>query len=146
VRRAFAAFPDRLIFLHGDDKMHGKNFGTHGFVHRKWVETLGYLCPPHYESDYNDTHLNEVADMINRRIYLPFVTEHMHPLAGKAEWDKTHLERLERQKKQNTAELYASKSWERVRDAELLRDAIERHAQRKVPNRSEYRMLELASK
>jgi len=124
VRRAFAAFPDRLIFLHGDDKMHGKNFGTHGFVHRKWVETLGYLCPPYFASDYNDTWLNDVANAINRRIYLPFVTEHMHPLAGKAEWDQTHKERLERQKEQNSAKLYEELLSERKADAKKLYDRI----------------------
>lgn len=124
VRRAFAAFPDRLVFVHGDDGVYQEKFGTHGFLHRNWVEAVGYLCPPHYASDFNDTHINEVANALNRRIYLPFVTEHMHPLAGKAAWDQTHKERLERQKEQNTEALYKSNAWERERDAEILRKAI----------------------
>jgi glycosyl transferase/beta-hydroxylase protein BlmF len=124
VKRAFAAFPDRLVFVHGDDKLHGANFGTHGFLHRKWVEATGYFCPPYFSSDYNDTWWNDVANALDRRIYLPFVTEHMHPLAGKAEWDKTHRERLERQKEQNSAKLYAELLPERLADIQKLRNAI----------------------
>ena len=124
VRRAFAAFPDRLVFVHGDDGHWGDKFGTHGIVHRNWVSAVGYLCPPHYASDYNDTHINEVANMIDRRLYIPFVTEHMHPIWNKAQWDTTHKERLARQNEQNTQALYESKAWERERDADILRRAI----------------------
>ena len=46
-----------------------KNFLTHGFLHRNWVETVGYFVPPYFSSDFNDTWLNEVADMIGRKIY-----------------------------------------------------------------------------
>lgn len=124
VRRAFASFPDRIVFVHGDDGHWGKDFGTHGFLHRNWIEKVGYLCPPHYVSDYNDTHINEVANMIDRRVYLPFITEHMHPVWGKSEWDQTHKERLARQAQQKTEELYRANAWERERDAEILRKAI----------------------
>ncbi len=129
VRRAFASFPDRLVFVHGDDGHWGKDFGTHGFLHRSWVDAVGYLCPPHYASDYNDTHVNDVANLINRRVYLPFVTEHMHPAWGKGEWDKTHKERLARQG--DAAGIYASKEWERKRDAQILQRAISEYGIRK---------------
>lgn len=129
VRRAFASFPDRLVFVHGEDCYWHEKFGTHGFLHRNWVKEVGYLCPPHYASDYNDSHVNEVANYINRRVFLPFVTEHMHPVWGKGEWDKTHKERLERQAAQKSEELFLSKAWERKRDADILRRAIQNYEQ-----------------
>ena len=125
VRRAFAAFPDRMVFVHGDDGIYKERFGTHGFLHRNWIEAAGYFVPPYYASDFNDTHWNEVANMLNRRVYLPFVTEHMHPIAGKAEWDKTHKERLARQKEQNTEKLYADLAHTREEDAQKILDVIQ---------------------
>ena len=124
VRRAFAAFEDRLIFVHGDDGVYQHRFGTHGFVHRKWIEAVGYFSPPYFSSDFGDTWLNEVANRINRRIYLPFLTEHLHPLTGKAEWDKTHKERIERGKQDNVEKLYAELAPERMSDVQKLLDAI----------------------
>lgn len=120
VRRAFAAFPDRLVFVHGDDGVYKERFGTHGFLHRNWVETVGYMSPPYFSSDFADTWLNEVSNRLNRRIYLPFVTEHMHPLAGKGTWDKTHKERLERGKQDNVEQKYAELAPEREENIERL--------------------------
>ena len=47
VREAFEQTPDKILFAYGNDLgPHGETFGTHGFVHRRWVETLGYFVPP----------------------------------------------------------------------------------------------------
>lgn len=125
VADAFARWPDRLVFVHGRDGIHDDRLGTHGFVHRRWVDVVGYFVPPLFSSDYNDTWLNEVADLIGRRIYLPDVyTEHLHPTVGKGEWDRTHQERLERHARDGVDGLYQSKRWERVRDALFLAEAI----------------------
>ncbi len=129
VLEAFDRFDDRIVFVHGNDLLQRGNLGTHGFLHRRWVEAVGYFVPPYFASDYNDTWLTEVADMIGRRVYLPeLVTEHMHPLAGKGEWDLTHRERLERGQRDNVGALYAAKATERAIDAGLLRTAIEGYA------------------
>lgn len=124
VAKAFAESEDGLIFVHGDDGHWGAKFGTHGFLHRRWVEAVGYFVPPYFSSDYNDTWLNDVANALGRRVFLPFVTEHMHPLFGKAEWDKTHKERLERHKKDKVDDLYRDLAPKREKDAEKLRVAI----------------------
>lgn len=124
-KNAFRGVPDKIIFAHGDDGHWGKQFGTHGMVHRKWMETVGYFVPPYFSSDWCDTWLNEVANALVRRVYLPMKTEHHHPLFGKAKWDKTHLERLERHKADKVDELYASKAAERQTDVEKLRAVIE---------------------
>jgi len=108
VRNAFEASPDKILFVHGDDGFWSSSFGTHGFVHRKWYEILGYFTPPFYSSDYGDTHINDIADILGRRMYLPFVTEHLHFLFGKSKVDSTYAERLERHKKDKPTELYNS--------------------------------------
>lgn len=125
VIEAFEQHPDRIALVHGNDLLQGPNLATHGFLHRRWVEAVGYFVPPYFSSDWNDTWLTEVADAIGRRVYLPnLVTEHLHPLAGKATWDVTHQERLDRGARDDVAALYASKADERAADAAVLRSAM----------------------
>lgn len=101
VREAFP--PDKIAVVHGNDlSPNSERIGTHPFVHRLWIETVGYLCPPLFASDYNDLWLCKVADALERRVYLPdVITEHHHPAFGKGEWDQTHQERIERAKAEN---------------------------------------------
>lgn len=131
VGNTFAHFDDKIIFVHGDDGHWGSVFGTHGFLHRKWVEALGYFLPPLYVSDFNDTHLNEIANMLGRRIYMPFITDHMHFLFGKGPKDQTHIDRLERHAKEKPDELYMSKTAERQADARKLFAVINNHGKSK---------------
>lgn len=122
----FERHPDRLVFVHGDDGFQRGNIGTHGFLHRRWIETVGYFVPPYFSSDFNDLWLSEVADALDRRVYLPNVyTEHMHPAAGKGEWDRTHQERLKRHQRDGVENLYRTLDHERAADVEKLRRAIE---------------------
>lgn len=122
VRAIFDRIPDRIALVHGRDGHQDHRLATHGFLHRRWVDTVGYFVPPIFASDYNDQWLTEVADMLGRRVYLPGVyTEHMHPAAGKGEWDRTHQERLVRHRRDNVDALYAGTASLRTRDAGLLR-------------------------
>lgn len=122
VRREFARSEDKVLFVHGDDLgPNGKVFGTHGFVHRRWVETLGYFVPPLFSSDWNDVWLNEIADAIGRRVLIPIETEHLHYTFGKAERDQTHHDREERGARDDVVALYKRTGKERKRDAEKLR-------------------------
>ena len=128
VKEAFDRYEDKIVFVHGDDghtsRDRAKTFGTHGFLHKNWVEAVGHFVPPHYSSDYNDTHLNDVAEMINRKVYVDILTEHMHPAFGKGEMDKTHEERIQRHQDDKVDQLYASKFHERQEDAEKLRKVM----------------------
>ena len=125
VRAAFDAVPDRIAFVHGDDGHWGGTLGTHGFLHHRWVEAVGYFLPPYFSCDYNDTWLTEVADAIGRHVYLPDVlVEHMHPAFSKGPWDQTHEERAARGLRDDVAGLYARLAPERARDAEKLRAAM----------------------
>lgn len=122
VRDAFASTPDSILFAFGDDGYQtGNNFGTHGFIHRKWVETVGFFVPPLFVSDYNDTFLNDVSKLIGRHREIPILTEHMHFCCGKAEIDQNTRERLERHSAGKVDELYRG---EKVQT--LIRDTAER--------------------
>lgn len=132
VKEAFKQYDDRIAFVHGDDMsgVHGPNFGTHGFIHKNWVDTVGYFVPPYYVSDFNDTHLNDVANMLGRRVYLDGLkTEHMHFVFGKGEKDQTHEERLARHVNEKVDELYHSDKMakERLDHAEKLQEFIDKH-------------------
>lgn len=123
---AFEAYPDRIVFVHGQDGYWGERFGTHGFIHRRWVETVGYFVPPYFSSDWNDTWLNDVANALGRRTYLPDVfTEHMHYVFGKAERDETHADREARGQRDGVDKLYEDKKPQRIEDIAELRAVIE---------------------
>jgi hypothetical protein len=127
VVEAFDRYPDRIALVHGRDGFQHPTRGvaTHSFLHRNWVETLGYFVPPYFSSDYNDTWLTELAETVGRRVYVEEIfTEHMHPIAGKGEWDQTHRERLVRHQRDRVDLRYAELASERNRDAEKLREFI----------------------
>jgi len=122
----FLRYPDRIVLVHGQDGIQGDRVATHGFLHRRWVEVVGYFVPPIFASDYNDMWLTEVADLLQRRIYLPDVyTEHMHPVAGKGPLDRTHQERLNRHNVENCDRLWRDTAADRQVDAGKLRAYIE---------------------
>lgn len=125
VLSAFARYPDRLVFVHGRDGVHDERLATHGFLHRRWVETVGYFVPPLFASDYNDLWLTEVADQLGRRVFLSEVyTEHMHPAVGKGPLDQTHQERLTRHRDEDCDKIWTDTEDLRQRDVEKLRAAM----------------------
>jgi len=122
VLRAFDDIPDKIALVHGDDGIQNGNIATHGFLHRRWMDTVGYFVPPYFASDYNDLWLTEVANALNRRVYLPNVyTEHMHPVIGKGPLDQTHQERLNRHVQENCDQVWRETEHLRRADVEKLR-------------------------
>lgn len=98
---------DNIWFVFGRDGIQdGNNFGTHGFIHRDWINAVGYLFPPLFVSDFNDTFLNDVAKLIGRHKEIPIYTEHLHYIAGKAEVDLNTQERLDRHCEHRPQDLY----------------------------------------
>jgi len=131
VKNAIDSFPKKIGFVWGDDKndqSQQNEFGTHGFIHRNWTDVIGRFVPPYYESDYNDTHFNDVSKELGVQKYLHHVvTEHYHYTVGKAEMDQNTEERLERHTRQKPEEIYYSqeKRIERLDEVEKLRQFIE---------------------
>ena len=125
ITEVFERYPDRIAFVHGNDGVHGNRLGTHGFVHRRWVDAVGHFTPDGFPHDYCDTWFTEVADTIGRRVYLPDVlTEHMHPDVGKAEYDQTYREHAAAGQSVDVAWLYQSRWAEREADVACLRKAM----------------------
>lgn len=111
VRDVFDQHPDKILFAFGDDGSSESNkndFGTHGFIHKNWVETVGYFVPPYFVSDYNDTFLNEIGRKIGRHVSIPIFTEHMHYSLGKMEIDQNTRDRLDRHASQHPEDAYNS--------------------------------------
>lgn len=125
VSEQFDTHRDKILLVHGRDGIQDDRVATHGFLHRRWMETVGYFVPPIFASDYNDLWLTEVADALGRRVYLPAVyTEHMHPVAHKAEYDLTHQERLTRHREQDCDALYRNTADQRATDVARLWSVI----------------------
>jgi hypothetical protein len=124
VRNEFIASADKILFVHGDDGYNGERFGTHGFLHRNWVETVGYFLPPYFSANWVDTWLNEVSNKIRRRRYIQILTEHLHFDVGKAEIDKTHQDRLARDATDQNHKIYQSLAMAREIDAMKLKIRI----------------------
>jgi hypothetical protein len=130
LEKAFAEVPDRIMLAHGSDVFgHGSNFGPHAFVHRKWIETLGYFIPPYFSSDFGDAWINEIANILGRRRFLPFNVEHHHFSQGMAEVDENTKERLQRHQEDNPEVLYYSSEMasERYRDAMKLAKLMDKN-------------------
>lgn len=121
VEAVVESVPDRIAFVYGRDGHQDDKLGTHGFITREWAEAVGYMVPPLFSHDYNDTWLNEVAARIGRRMYLPdLFMEHMHWIWGKAPHDQTYLDHEQAGAEDNVAALWESTSSLRVRDAARL--------------------------
>lgn len=127
VEAAFARVPDRIALVYGNDLVHGPRLGTHGFIHRAWMDAVGYMLPPGFSCDMSDLWVNEVAEELGRRVYLPrVITEHMHPSVGKGRLDQTHRDRLARGRADDVTALYAARAGERAAHVAKLRAVIEK--------------------
>jgi hypothetical protein len=126
IEREFEACPDNILMVHGDDLgCQRDKFGCHPCVHRRWVQTLGYFIPPYFDGEYGDTWVNDLANRLGRRKFLPFVTEHMHHVFNKAVIDQTTKDYQARQAKQNPAKIFRDREAERIADSEKLRKLLE---------------------
>lgn len=120
VRDVFAKSDDKILMAFGDDGAWHERFATHPIIHRKWYEAIGYVTPPHFSGDYCDTWINDIAVSLGRRIYLPFVNEHMHPIWGKGQGDSTYSEKADRAKNDNVEQKYHELLPQRQADLDKL--------------------------
>ena len=126
VREEFAKIPDRIGLVFADDlSTNFPDLATHGFVHRRWVETVGYFLPPLFSSDWNDVWISEVAKQVGRFVPMPdVIIEHHHYTFGKAERDQTHADREERGAADDVVGLFKKTATQRKQDADKLRKAM----------------------
>lgn len=91
VRAAFEKMGSGLVF--GADGLQNHNLPTAPFWSADVVRILGFYYPPVLMHLYADNYWLRLAQDLQRVTYLPdFVTEHMHPAAGKADYDDVYRE------------------------------------------------------
>ena len=50
IRGIFDASGDKILFVHPNDKYHRSRFGALGFLHKNWIDTVGYFIPPYFSA------------------------------------------------------------------------------------------------
>jgi hypothetical protein len=80
--------------VYGDDTVQGPNIPTQCAMSSAIPKALGYFCPPGFRHLYLDNVWKLWGESIGRLKYLPnVIVEHLHPVAGKAEWDQHYRDR-----------------------------------------------------
>lgn len=84
---------DGLGIIYGNDLIQGPNLPTAVFMSAAIIRSLGYMVPPGLTHMYLDNTWKVWGEGMGRLTYLPHVIiEHMHPIAGKVEWDDRYVE------------------------------------------------------
>lgn len=74
VLREFSKYPDKIVLVCPDgDWWERWGYGVLGFVHKNWVDAIGYFIPPFRGAESADRWVNELAVLINRRVKLDSV-------------------------------------------------------------------------
>lgn len=76
---------------YGDDLLQGENLPTAVAMSGDIVRALGGMVPPGFIHLYLDNFWMQLGKDLKSFIYLPdVIIEHLHPVAGKAEWDENY--------------------------------------------------------
>lgn len=82
----------RVGMVYGDDLFQHQNIPTQIAMTTDIVKALGWMSPPELVHLYVDNWWLELGQRAGCIRYLPdVVVEHVHPAAGKAEWDEGHV-------------------------------------------------------
>ena len=124
VQKEFDAYEDKILLVYGNDGYQNGRIATHGFIHRYWVELLGYVLPPKLASAYTDEWMTDLAIRVGRKCYRSdLITEHMHPAVGKAPMDDVYKNRIE--VAGDIAAYYKNLEGDRIADAAKLQAFID---------------------
>lgn len=119
----FNEYEDKILFIYGEDGFQHGRIGTHGFIHRFWIDIVGYVLPPKLASAYTDEWITNLAERVDRKLYLSdLFIEHLHPAIGKAQTDSTYSERIEVMG--DIGALYQNLEPDRIQDAKKLKEFI----------------------
>lgn len=66
VKKSFEKYADKIALVYMDDRKWGRVMASIGFLHKNWIDTLGYFMPPARA----DKWIYTVAKKLDRRIYL----------------------------------------------------------------------------
>lgn len=80
-------------FAYGNDLLQGKAMPTAWVASAEVVRALGWMMLPTCAHMYVDAAVLALGEACGRIAYRPdVIVEHLHPLAGKAEWDASYRE------------------------------------------------------
>ena len=78
--------------VYGNDLLQGENLPTQCAMTSDIVRALGWMSPPTLTHLFVDNVWKILGNGADCLRYLPdVIVEHMHPVAGKAEWDEGHV-------------------------------------------------------
>lgn len=79
--------------VYGNDLLQGANLPTAVFMTSDIVKALGWMALPGARHLYVDDAWRELGRALDALTYLPdVIIEHLHPVAGKTEWDDSYRE------------------------------------------------------
>lgn len=120
VNVAFDQYPDKILFVYPHTHRCSHRFGAVGFVHKDWIDTVGYWFHPDL-TNRGDCWINHVADRLNRKFYIGEMDTYHIKLN-----DKTHLDYLKLNEDAKCYEKYHSREMYKARqgDVRLLSEFI----------------------
>ncbi|MFI1030736.1 hypothetical protein [Streptomyces sp. NPDC020951] len=118
------AYLDALTSLpgivYGNDLIQGANLPTQCAISATVVRALGHMAPPTLTHLYVDNYWRELGAAAGCLSYLPgVVIEHLHPVAGKADWDEGHRRVNQPTMYERDGAAYAA-YWAHHRDRDVL--------------------------
>uniref|UniRef100_A0A7C3SMM6 Glycosyltransferase n=1 Tax=Dictyoglomus turgidum TaxID=513050 RepID=A0A7C3SMM6_9BACT len=128
VLRVFKDFSDKIVYVGVNDVIHNDgSLAVHGIVHKNWVDALGYLTPKIFIYNYADNWIDDIAKMINRRIFLrEVIVRHNHWIVDSTLYDTTYDFNFNnyRRRQLEVDNLYRETLNQRKLDAKKLLDFI----------------------
>lgn len=119
IKETFDKSNDKIVFVHPNDRYHRSRFGVVGFLHKNWIDTVRYFMPPYFAAGQADKWINDLSNIINRRVFLREIRITNARVTG----DPTHQEYLTSARMSRA--IYRSKKSERDKDAQLLQNFID---------------------
>lgn len=138
VRSCFDAVEDKILLLWSDDGIWGGQLASHTFLHKNWVETLGYINAPYFHTAWTDKWSQEVAESIGRGCAILdrniLFLEHMHASVGKMEIDETSRKSARISVEHNDLDTYTSQEMREKRNSDInkLQKFIEEFHAKKI--------------
>jgi len=81
---------DNIMLYHCDDGYHKQNLCVNAFVHRKYMDVVGYFIRDEFLINWSDRWMYQMFKAFNRVEYIPDVfIEHNHWVFGRREKDST---------------------------------------------------------
>jgi hypothetical protein len=78
---------------YGNDLLQGENLPTAVMQDSSITRTLGYFSPPKQRHLFLDNFWKDLGTELGTLRYVPeVILEHLHPFAGKSEWDERYVE------------------------------------------------------